>query len=176
MTKRHPDEVILGRWTVEPALVREFAHRVRARYGDSPFSPRDLLKACDEGSRSGLEVVCRNDAVFVGSWCLAFLYNTISNIRLEEEWLLFEMEGGTYDIPVPLARNGQAEAARMVEQYRRQAEEERRQYLQARQAPTWNNRLLNIAEAHWVLLLLGIFFVAIPLVVLLLSWLHGSPD
>lgn len=154
--------------------MREFAQRTRARYGDTPFSPVDLLKACDEAPSSGLEVVCRDDAVFVGSWCLAFQYNVVSGIQLEEEWILFGMEWGAYDIPVPFAPNGRAEAARMVEYYTRQWEEEQRQYLEARQAPTWNNRLLNIAERHFVWVVLGIFFIAIPVVVLVMSLLRGG--
>lgn len=174
MTKRHPDEVILARWTVEPLLVRQFAERVRARYSSSPFPPRDLLEACEESPPSGLDVVFREDAVFVGTWDLSFLYNLVSDIQVEEEWMLFVMDGGAFDIPVPLARNGRAEADRMKGVYRRQAEEENRKYREERDAPTFRNRLLNLAEAHPALLLLGVFFVAIPLVVLLLTWLHGD--
>lgn len=154
--------------------MREFTRQVRARYGDSPYSPRDLLEACEGDSRFGLEVVCRDDAVFVGRWCLAFDYNVVSAIRLEEEWILFVMDWGAYDIPVPLALNRRAEVARMVDYYTRQGEEELRRYVQARQAPTWSNRLLNIAEPHFVWVLIGLFFIVLPLAVFLLSLLHGS--
>jgi hypothetical protein len=143
--------------------VHDFAQRVRARYGDSPYRPDDILKACEEHARFGLEVVCRDDAVFVGPWCLAFQYNAVSGIRLEEEWMLFVTEWGTYDIPIPVELNARAEAARMVDYYTNQWEEEQRRYLQERQAPMWRNRLLNIAEAHFVWVLLGLFFIAIPL-------------
>lgn len=88
--------------------------------------------------------------------------------------MLFVMEWGAYDIPVPVALNSRAEAARMVDYYTSQWEVEQRRYLQERQAPTWRNRLLNIAEAHFVWVLLGLFFIAIPLAVLPLSLLRGS--
>jgi hypothetical protein len=173
MTKRYPGEVIVARWTVDSARVRDFTQRVHGRYGDSPFRPIDLLRACEEGSQSGLEVVCRDDAVFVGQWCLAFEYNVVSQIHLESEWVLFVMEWGAYDIPVPVPSD-QAEAARIVRYYTQQGEEENRQYLEARQRPTWSNRLLNIAEARFAWVLLGLFFIVLPLFVLLLSLLHGG--
>ncbi|MBK6779954.1 MAG: hypothetical protein IPJ95_01060 [Gemmatimonadetes bacterium] len=174
MTERHPDEVILGRWTVDPAALREFTTRVRTHFGDSPFPPHDLLKACDKAARSGLEVVCRDDAVLVGPWCLAFLYNGVSEVRLEEHWLHFEMEGGQYFLPVPVGPGNRAEAARMVEVYARQQAEETRRYREERDAPTLNNRLLTFVETHWVWAALGFFFVVIPLVVLAVSLLTGN--
>lgn len=174
MTKRHPEEVILARWTVDALRVREFAQQTRTRYGDSPFSPRDLLKACDENSRYGLEVVCRDDAVFVGSWCLSFPYNDISDIRLHDTWVQFVMDGGAYDIPVPIAHDGRAEAERIVDYYIRTGREEARLAWEARHAPTLSNRLLDIAEAHPAWVLLGFFFIVIPLVVLVLGLLRGG--
>lgn len=174
MPKRHREEVILARWTVEAAEVQAFAQRVRARYGDSPFRPRDLLQVCDTPPPSGLEVVCRDDAVFVGPWSLAFAYNVVSGLRLEDEWLLFVMEWGAYDIPVPVASRGRAEAARVAHEYTRQWAEEDRAYLQRRQAPTWHNRLLDIAEAHFAWVVLGFFFVALPLALLILGLVRGS--
>jgi len=174
MTKRHPDEVILARWNVDPARLREFAAEIRARYANSPFPPRDLLKVCDKHARDGLEVVCRDDAVFVGTWVLAFLYNGVSAIRAQERWLEFEMEGGMYNIEVPIARNGKAEAERIAATYTEMAAEQGRRALAERQAPTLNNRLLNIAEAHWIWVMLGFFFVVIPAVVLVISLLSGD--
>jgi hypothetical protein len=175
MTKRHPDEVILARWDVDPVRLREFAAEIRALYANSPFPPRDLLKVCDARARDGLEVVCRDDAVFVGTWVLAFLYNGVSGIRAQDRWLEFEMEGGMYTIEVPIARNGKAEAERIAALYTEMAAEEGRRARAERQAPTLNNRLLNIAEAHWIWLMLGFFFVVIPAIVLVISLLSGDP-
>lgn len=174
MTKRHPDEVILARWHVDPASLREFATEIRALYAKAEFPPKDMLKVCDTHARNGLEVVCRDDAVFVGPWCLAFLYNGVSGIRARERWLEFEMEGGMYRIEVPIARDGKAEAERIAALYTAMAAEEGRRYREERAAPTWNNRLLNIAEAHWVWVILGFFFVVIPAIVFGFTLLSGD--
>lgn len=169
MAKRHRDEVVLARWTVDATHLREFALTLRPRYGDSPFRPYGLLEECEKRSASCLEVVCRDDAIFVGAWGLDFQYNVVSGIRLDENWILLEMDWGAYDIPVPVPRDAKAEAARMVGYYRSQWEEELRQYLEKRHAPTWQNRLLNVAEAHFAWVTLGFFFIAIPIVVLLIG-------
>ena len=174
MPKRHREEVILARWTVDAALVRVFAERVRARYGDTPYRPQDLLKVCDKVPPSGLEVAFRDDAVFVGRWSLAFEYNVVSGLRVEDEWMLFVMEGGEYDIPVPVASNARDEAIRIARHYAQQWEQEDREYLARRQAPTWQNRLLNLAEAHFAWGALGFFFVVSPLALLILGLLRGD--
>lgn len=169
MAKRHRDEVVLARWTVDATRLRGFALRLRDRYGDSPFRPYGLLKVCEDHATSGLEVVCRDDAIFVGSWGLDFQYNVVSGIRLEEDWILLDMDWGSYDIPIPVTPDAKVEPARMVRYYRSQWEEEQRQFLEKRNAPTWQNRLLNIAEAHFAWVTLGFFFIAIPILVLLIG-------
>lgn len=174
MARRHSDEIILAKWTVDTARLHDFALRVRERYGDTPFRPDALLKVCENPPASGVDVVCRDDAIFVGSWGLDFQYNVASGIRVEEPWILCVMESGAYDIPVPVALNARDEATRMVAYYRHRWEEEEREYLERRQAPTWRNRLLNIAEAHFVWVVLAFFFIAIPTLVALLSALRGE--
>lgn len=169
MARRHRDEIVLARWTVDSARARDFTVMLRTRYGDSPFRPHGLLEACEAHPASGLEVVCRDDAIFVGSWSIDFQYNVVSGIRLEEAWILLLMDWGAYDIPVPFSPDSQAEAARLVAYYRQQWEEENRQYREKRQAPTWQNRLLNVAEAHFAWVVLGFFFIGIPIVLFLLS-------
>lgn len=167
MARRHRSEVVLARWTVDAPRVRDFALMLGTRYGDSPFRPYGLLEACEDPPVSGLEVVCRADAIFVGRWGLDFQYNLVSGIQLEGSWILLVMDWGAYDIPVPFTPHSQAEAARIVSYYRRQWEEENRQYREKREAPTWSNRLLNIAEAHFAWVVLAFFFLAIPLALLL---------
>lgn len=127
------------------------------------------MKECESHFTSDLEVVCRDDAVFVGAWSLDFQYNVASGIRLDEAWILLQMEWGAYDIPVPFAPDSQGDAARMVAYYKGQWEEENRLYFEKRHAPTWQNRLLDVAEAHFAWVALGVFFIALPIVVLLLS-------
>ncbi len=165
---------MLGRWTVDADRLREFTAAVREQHRDSPFPPRDLLKACDASARTGLEVVCGKEVVSVGAWRLHLLYNEVSQIRVEERWILFEIEGGPTILPVPTARDGQAEAARVVQRYFELAAEENRQYLEARNAPTWQNHLLNVAERHFAWVVLGFFFVVIPLLVILVGLLRGE--
>ena len=83
-----------------------------------------------------------------------------------------------YHIPVPLAPGARAEAERIAAIYsalysQAQAEAQR-QFNEERARPTWNNCLLNFVEAHFVWLVLGFFFVLIPLFLLLLGFLRGS--
>jgi hypothetical protein len=174
MTRRHSKEVVLARWTVDAPRLREFIRSMRARYGKSPFAPTDLLNACEKHSESGIEVVCRDDAIFVGPWCLAFLYNEVSALHLEDTWVRVEMERGLYEIPLPLAVESRSTAESVIDLYGRMAEEEHRRYTAARRAPTWHNRLLDIAESHFVWVTLGLFFVVLPLAVLIVAWLSGN--
>jgi hypothetical protein len=174
MTKRNANEVVVARWTVAPDELRRFARDMRLRYGDTPFTPIDVLGMCDKHEHTGLEVVCRDDAVFVGQWCLAFLYNEITAVSVEDTWMKFEMEGGLYEIPVPIDARQRKLAQDVVEYYTLMAEEETRRAMERRQASTWSNHLLDIAEAHPVLLMLGFFFVVIPAIVMILGLLRGG--
>jgi len=176
MTTRHSKELVLARWTVDAARLRAFTQQMRTRYGKSPFAPIDLLNTCEKHSVFGIEVVCRDDAIFVGPWCLAFLYNEVSALHLEDTWVRVEMERGLYEIPLPLAPNGRSTAQSVIHLYTQIAEEETRRYIAERQAPTWSNRLLNVAEAHFIWVTLGLFFVILPLAVLIIVWLRGSPE
>lgn len=176
MTIRHSKELILARWTVDAACLRAFTQQMRARYGKSPFAPTELLKACEKHCDSGIEVICRDDAIFVGPWCLAFLYNDVSALHMEDTWVRVEMERGLYEIPLPLAPDGRATAQAVIRLYTRMAEEENRRYIAERQAPTWSNRLLDVAEARFTWVALGLFFLFLPLIVLILVWLRGSQE
>ena len=174
MTRRHSKELVLARWDVDAACLRAFTQQMRARYGKSPFAPTDLLNACEKHSESGVEVICRDDAIFVGPWCLAFLYNEVSAFHLEDTWVRVEMENGLYEIPLPLAANGRLAAQSVIDLYAEMAEEDTRRYIAERQAPTWSNRLLDVAEAHFIWVALCLFFVVLPLAVLVVAWLRGG--
>ena len=164
----------MARWTVPPEEVREFTARVRAASASLPFPPRDLLRACDKSPPTGLEVVCREDGIWVGGWSVLFLYNGPVRVRLEGEGLVVEVDGGSYELPIPVARSARAEAARVVAEYARMAEEETRLAIAERNAPTWQNRLLTVVERHFALVTLGFFFVLVPALVMLLALLRGS--
>lgn len=177
LTRREANETIVARWTVPADELREFTRKLRRRYephADSPMIPVDVLKACEAHSREGIEVVCRDDAVFVGPWCLAFHYNEISRVCLLDGWMQFQMEGNLYEIPVPIARHAMSEAEHVVAVYARMGAEEYRRAVAARQAPTVSNRLLDIVEPHFLWVALGFFFVGIPVVVIIFGWLRGG--
>ena len=171
--QRPTQDAILARWTVPPARLRAFTAQVRARSANSPFPPKDLLAACDAHVEKGLEVVFRTDELVVGSWSLSFTYNQVTDFRLEDAWLLVELEG-THTIPVPTAPESRAAVERGLAAYARLVAEENRRYFAARAAPTLSNRLLNIAEAHFAWVVLGFFFVGIPLLVALFGLLRGG--
>ncbi len=169
MAERYRDETILARWVVDADALREFARESRLRSKRS-FVPVELLKECDKHSAgAGIEVVLREDAFFVGEWSSP---NAFSQVHVHETWMQFIGDEG-YQIPVPLARGARAEAERIAAHYEtlytREREEAIRRFAEERARPTWNNRLLNFVEAHFIWLLLGFFFVLIPLLVLLVG-------
>lgn len=168
-----PNQAILARWTVPPARLRAFTAEVRARSANWPFPPKDLLAACDAHAEKGLEVVFRTDALVVGSWSLSFVYNQVTDFRVEDPWLLVELEG-MHEIPVPTAPESRDAVERGLAAYARIVAEENRQYFAARNAPTLSNRLLNIAEQHFAWVVLGFFFVGIPLLIALVGLLRGG--
>jgi hypothetical protein len=88
--------------------------------------------------------------------------------------LEFEIENGLHFIPVPFPANRRADVERVVQYYTRHGEENRQRAIAERQAPTWGNRLLNVAEPHFIWVALGFFFIAIPVIVVVLSWVRGG--
>ncbi len=174
MVERFRDETILARWMVDAAALHNFVRETRLRSKRFSFVPEDLLKECEKHAAcAGLEVVVREDAVFVGEWGSA---NCFYEVQAHETWMRFVGDEG-YHIPVPLAPGARAEAERIAAiysaRYSQARAEEQRQFNEERARPTWNNRLLNFVEAHFVWLVLGFFFVLIPLFVLLLGFLRS---
>jgi hypothetical protein len=174
MTESSRGGRILARWTVDAGDLRDFVREQRIRAKDS-YMPDGLLKECDAASQgAGLEVVCREDAILVGSCRLT---NMFDDIRVHDTWMHFLGDEG-YQIAVPIPRGGRREAERVAATYRARFEQlnaqAAREHAEERAKPTLNNRLLNIAEAHFVWVLLGFFFVLIPLLPVVLDVLFGS--
>lgn len=170
MVKRFKGEAILARWVVDAEALRDFVREMRRRSKLCSYVPPDLLKECEkQATGAGLEVVVREDAVFVGEWGSA---NWFYAIQVHETWLQFMGDEG-YHIPVPLAPGARAETERIgriySELHLQGLAEAQRRFDEERARPTWNNRLLIFAEAHFVWLVLGFFFVLIPLFVLLVG-------
>lgn len=175
MTERSRSERILARWSVDAVDLRDFLREQQAR-AKRAYMPASLVKACDDGAHgAGIEVVFREDAIFVGNCRLSNLFD---DFRVHDTWMHFLGEEG-YQIEVPLARGGKQEAERVAATYRALNEQlnaqAAREYAEKRAKPTLNNRLLNIAEAHFVWVLLGFFFVLIPLSLVVLVMLFGAP-
>lgn len=175
MVKRFKDEVILARWVVDAAALRDFLREPQIRSKWYTSVPKDLLKECEKhATGAGLEVVVREDALFVGEWGSP---NWFYEVQVHETWMLFMGDEG-YHVPVPLVPGARAEAGRIAVIYAARYEQARvetqRQFDEERARPTWNNRLLLFVESHFAWLLLGFFFVLIPLLVLLLGFLRGN--
>ena len=176
MVKRFKGETILARWVVDAAALHNFVRETRLRQKRFSSVPKDLLKECvkQAASAGGLEVVVREDAVFVGEWGSP---NWFYAVQVHDTWMQFMGDEG-YHIPVPLAPGAKAEAERIAAIYWARDEKARveaqRQFDEERATPTLNNRLLRFAEAHFVWLVLGFFFVLIPVFLLLLGFLRGS--
>jgi len=169
--ERHGDEIVQARWTVDPASLRDFTREVRLRYR---HPPENLIEQCERYSATGIEVVFRDDAFFVGDWCWDFLYNEIPEVRVHETWLQMVDTAEDYEFPVPLARGAAFAAERIAARYDRMRQEAGRRAFEERHAPTLNNRLLDLVEGHFVWVVLGLFFAVIPLLVLLAGMFRGS--
>lgn len=69
--------------------------------------PKDLLQDCAKhASGAGLEVVVRDDAVFVDDWGS---HNWFQEVQLHDTWIHFLGDEG-HHIPVPIAQGAKAEA------------------------------------------------------------------
>ena len=170
MVERFKGETILARWVVDAAALHNFVRETRLRSKRFSSVPGDLLKKCEKhAAGAGLEVVVREDAIFVGEWSSP---NWFYEVQVHDTWMQFMGDEG-YHIPVPLATGARAEAERIAviywARYEQARVEAQRQFDEERARPIWNNRLLHFAEVHFVWLVLGFLFVLIPVFVLLLA-------
>jgi hypothetical protein len=175
MVERFKGEIVLARWVVDAAALHKFVQETRLRSNWFSSVPQALLKQCEKhATGAGLEVVVREDAVFVGEWGSP---NWFYAVQVHDTWLQFMGDEG-YHVPVPLAPGARAETERIAAIYSaldsQARAESQRQFDEERARPTWNNRLLKFVEAHFGWVVLGFFFVLIPLFLLLLGFLRGS--
>lgn len=173
--QRFPGESILARWVIDGAALQGFLREMQLRSKSFSTMPKDLLQECAKrASGAGLEVVVREDAVFVGEWGSP---NWFAEVQVHDTWIHFLGEEG-YHVPVPLAPGARADAERIAARYAEIYEQGRREaqrwFEEERARPTWSSRFLRFAEAHFVWLALGACFVLIPIVVLLLGFWNGS--
>ena len=180
--RRHDREAVLTRWTVDEATWREFAANVH-RYIDEPRAPTCLLRSLDQPTPRQLEVVVRDDAIFVGDESLSLQFSECEEPHLRDEWLEFRCDNDYtapqfFPIPVPAA--ARANAAWVVTHFRRALAERARQLAEAQDAPTFSNRLRKFVEAHFIVVLLVLFFVVLPGAAVLVAYLQslwtGAPE
>lgn len=137
MVERFKGETILARWMVDASALHRFVRETPLRSNWYTSVPPDLLKECKKhAAGAGLEVVVREDAVFVGEWGSP---NWFYAVQVHETWLLFMGDEG-YHVPVPLAPGARAAAERIAEIYSARYEEARvetqRQFNEERARPT----------------------------------------
>ena len=123
-----------------------------------------------------LEVVVREDAVFVGHERLSLQFSECEEPHLGEEWLEFACDNdytALHFFPIPVPAGARANAVWAVDHFRRAVAEPARLLAAAHAASTTPNRLRKLVEAHFILFVLLLFFVLLPGVVLLVVYLHS---
>lgn len=175
MTERSQDKRILARWKVDAEDLREFLREQRLQAKRTRL-PAGLLKEYEAAAQGpGIEVVFREKAIFVGKCRLS---NMFDDFRVHDTWMHFLGDEG-YQVALPMARGGKKEAESVAAEYRSLYEQvssqAARAYAEERARPTLNNRLLSFVEARFVWILLGFFFVFIPLLLIVLDIFFGNP-
>lgn len=184
MPKRHENEVVLASWSVDAPTWRAFVRAVGA-YATQPGPRAPSFFKFDEQppSPAGAEVVIRDDALFVGTHAADIPWPP--TVTLRPDWLEFYFapsDGGWFIVPAPVSLAARTEAARVAEHFgRREAEalrrnaEAQRAAAEERARPTLRNRLLNVVEGHFILILLAFFFILLPAVVGLIALASAWP-
>ena len=171
----HEGETILTRWTVDEATWRKFQADVH-RYLKQPRAPACVLKSLDRSAPHGLEVIVRDDAVFVGDERLSLQFSECEDPHLREEWLEFACDKdytAPHFFPIPVPANARANAVWVVNHFRRALGERARLMAEADEAPTASNRLRRFVEAHFILVLLVFFFALLPGAAVLVAYFYS---
>ena len=173
--KRHAGETILTRWTVDEATWREFAADVH-RYLEQPRAPACVLKSLDQPPPDQLEVVVRDDAIFVGDECLNLQFSECEDPHLREHWLEFACDRdytAPHFFPIPVPPAAKPNAVWVVNHFRRRLMERARLMTEADNAPTISNRLRKWVEAHFIMVVLLFFFAVLPGAAVIMAYLHS---
>ena len=173
--KSHAGETILTRWTVDEVTWRDFAANVR-RYIASPSAPACVLKSLNQPAPHALEVVVRDDAIFVGDEWLSLQFSECEDPHLREEWLEFACDKdytAPHFFPIPVPATARANAVWVVNHFRQALAERARQLAEADAAPRFSNRLRKFVEAHFIVVLLVFFFIVLPGAAVLFAYLHS---
>jgi hypothetical protein len=175
MPRRYGGETVLTRWTVDAATWRQFAANVH-RYIDAPRAPACVLKSRDQPAPQRLEIIVREDAVFVGDECLSLQFSECEDPHLRDEWLEFSCDNdhtAPHFFPIPVPANARTNAVWVVNHFRQALMDRARRLAEADDAPTFSNRLRKAVEAHFILVLLLFFFVLLPGAAVLFTYLQS---
>jgi hypothetical protein len=177
MARRHPKETILVQWTIDESLWRVFLKIKENRdRDDEPHPPYVTFTPPKEFPASGIDVVIRDDAVFVGKKCVhEYVYEGgYHNMGVREAILGIyrSSDGGGYVYLLPIAHHALADATLVVERFAAEDKEAARIQAEKDAMPTLRNRLLWWVQKHFILTVLLIFFVIIPLIALCAHYLN----
>lgn len=183
MPKRHAHETVLARWTIDEPLWRGFVIAKRTLDERHPSRLITLVPP-PEFPVPGVEVVIRDDAIFVGDSCVRSLLPH-RGVVVHDSVLEFSIpsdEGDAIAYVLPIARPALADVTRVVEGFIAADAEAARLREEEEARPTVPNRLakwvnahpaLKWTERHFALVLLAFFFGVIPLCVWLISVVAG---
>ncbi len=177
MAKRHAQEKILVKWTIDETCWHRFkaASEARRQQRDRSYV---IMQAPDPFPPAGIEVVIREDAIFIGKKCACeFVYNGGTHwMSIHDSWLEMGMssDSGFYEYQIPIAPAAFPEAKRVVDDFIKQDFEAARVQAEKDARPTFINGLRRWVEAHALLTIIGFFVVVLPLFVLAMALLF--PD
>jgi hypothetical protein len=182
MAKRFAGETILARWTIAEGLWREFLE-AKARLDREPNGPYRTFLAPQPFPAAGLEVVIREDAIFVGRVRLReFHFGALRHVSLRESYLQIQGiilpedawdEDRHYLYLLPVCSTALPQARLAVERLISHDKALSDRIAAEDETSKWSQPLLRWVEQRFVWILLAFFFGVIPLAVFLLSWGFG---
>jgi hypothetical protein len=174
MARRHPNEKILVQWTIDESMWRKF-QGVMKSLESNPNGPYYTFTPPQEFPPSGIEVVIRDDAVFIERKCvLEYVYEGgFYGMSVHESLLMMRIssDSDVYVYLLPIAPAAILDAERVIGEFTAADKEEARIRTEEAARPTLRNRLLWWIEAHFILTIIIIFFGIIPLFALAAHYL-----
>jgi hypothetical protein len=168
-------ETILTRWTVDEETWLRFTSDVHLHL-NQPRARACVLKSLNRPWSHGLEVMVRDDAIFVGEEWLSIEFSECQEVLLREEWLEFFCDNdrtAPHFFPIPVPPAAKPNAAWVANHFRRLWIERARRIAEADDAPTISNRLRKWVEAHFIIVLLLLFFVVLPGAAVIVGYLYS---
>lgn len=175
MPKREPAETILARWTIDRATWDHYVKDSHQRKQPNAGRARNVINVAKIAYDDGMEAIVREGRVSLGKQ--SFYTGPFPVVRIDHDCLEFGDDDFCCVWALPIAPGGRSEAECIHTLFIRRLEEirEANQSQQALQAaPTRSNRLLWWVERRFILVLLGFFFVVLPLCVWVANYFLGD--